>query len=59
MSKRFEKTFPKLSKAIQDDKVMSITDDDGEGIYITYDLDGKEKVLGKVGYEKQIEDGMD
>jgi hypothetical protein len=38
---------------------MSITDDDGEGIYITYDLDGKEKVLGKVGYEKQIEDGMD
>jgi len=55
MSKRFESIFPKLAKAIKENKVMSVTDDDGIGVYITYDESGKEIVLGIVGNEHQVE----
>ena len=55
MSKRFESIFPKLAKAIKDNKVLSLTDDDGIGVYITYDENGKELTLGIVGNESQVE----
>jgi hypothetical protein len=55
MSKRFESIFPKLAQAIKDNKVLSLTDDDGIGVYIMYDKNGKEVTLGVVGNESQVE----
>lgn len=55
MSKRFASTYPNLALAIKEDKVMAITTEDGEGVYIAYDKIGTEKEVGRVGYESTLE----